>query len=300
MRSKPSQNQARPCSCDPRSACDPEDNRSRSSKRSKPPFARARACAAWRSSLSAPEPTARTSLQQCGRTFEPIRPVLFPSTSARCLSECKGSAYSPLRSRPRHSDHTKSLAQAAIEPWSKPSCDWWQKQMLLSMKRAWGQPPTSYKICRRISTDLWKGEARWRAYTFSKLGRKLYKLHVRDAHRYRHGSRPTVRDSTRPDACYVKIAGRDIHELSALKIEEAALDHILALSPYEEQISRDILRQLTANLGFLLGGLSYLTLSLRPARFGRRGATRSLGQSTRCPPVGPPTVLDEPTIVSTR
>ncbi len=75
--------------------------------------------------------------QQCGRTFEPIRPVLFSfNHPLGACPECKGFGnilrYDPDLVIP---DHSKSLAQGAIEPWSKPSGDWWQKQMLLSMKR---------------------------------------------------------------------------------------------------------------------------------------------------------------------
>ncbi|MEK6670609.1 MAG: excinuclease ABC subunit A, partial [Nitrospirota bacterium] len=66
--------------------------------------------------------------QQCGRTFEPVRPVLFSfNHPLGACPECKGFGnilrYDPDLVIP---DHSKSLAQGAIEPWSKPSGDWWQ------------------------------------------------------------------------------------------------------------------------------------------------------------------------------
>ncbi len=111
---------------------------------------------------------------------------------------------------------------------------------------------------------------------------------------------PTCEGSRlRPDARYVKIAGTDIHELSALTIEEAAAwITSLTLSPYEEQIARDILRQLTAKLGFLLRvGLSYLTLSRQTRTLSGGEAQRAaLANQLGARLVGTLYVLDEPTI----
>ena len=245
--------------------------------------------------------------QQCGRTFEPIRPVLFSfNHPLGACPECKGFGnilrYDPDLVIP---DHNKSLAQGAIEPWSKPSGDWWQKQMLLSIKRRGVDLTIPYRdLPQQIQQMLWQGEGKMEGVQqfFEYLEGKRYKLHVRVMlSRYRtpvpcpacNGSR------LRPDARYVKIAGIDIHELSALTIEEAAgWITALILSPYEEQIARDILRQLTAKLGFLLRvGLSYLTLS-------RQTRTLSGGESQRAALanqlgarlVGTLYVLDEPTI----
>src|SRR5262249_43400281 len=103
----------------------------------------------------------------------------------------------------------------------------------------------------------------------------------------------------RPDARYVKIAGKDIHELSSLTIEEAAAwVTALALPPYEEQIARDILRQLTIKLGFLLRvGLGYLTLSRQTRTLSRGEDQRpALANQLGARLVGTLYVLDEPTI----
>ncbi len=245
--------------------------------------------------------------QRCGRTFEPIRPVLFSfNHPLGACPTCKGFGnilrYDPDLVIP---DHSKSLAQGAIEPWSKPSGDWWQKQMLLSMKRRGVDLALPYKdLPKPIQQMLWNGEGKMEGAQqfFEYLEGKRYKLHVRVMlSRYRtpvpcpscEGSR------LRPDALYVKIAGRDIHELSALTIEQtAAWVTALTLSPYEEQIARDMLRQLTAKLGFLLRvGLSYLTLSRQTRTLSGGEAQRAaLANQLGARLVGTLYVLDEPTI----
>ena len=245
--------------------------------------------------------------QQCGRTFEPIRPVLFSfNHPLGACPECKGFGnilrYDPDLVIP---DHSKSLAQGAIEPWSKPSGDWWQKQMLLSMKRRGVDLTAPYKnLPQNIQQMLWQGEGKMEGVQqfFEYLEGKRYKLHVRVMlSRYRTPVPcPTCEGSRlRPDARYVKIAGRDIHELSALTIEEAAAwITSLTLSPYENQIASDILRQLTAKLGFLLRvGLSYLTLSRQTRTLSGGEAQRAaLANQLGARLVGTLYVLDEPTI----
>ena len=245
--------------------------------------------------------------QQCGRTFEPIRPVLFSfNHPLGACPECKGFGnilrYDPDLVIP---DHNKSLAQGAIEPWSKPSGDWWQKQMLLSMKRRGVNLTIPYKnLPQNIQQILWRGEGKMEGVQqfFEYLEGKRYKLHVRVMlSRYRTPVPCPTCDGSRlrPDARYVKIAGSDIHALSALTIEEAAAwITSLTLSPYEEQIARDILRQLTAKLGFLLRvGLSYLTLSRQTRTLSGGEAQRAaLANQLGARLVGTLYVLDEPTI----
>ncbi|HSF68029.1 MAG TPA: excinuclease ABC subunit UvrA [Nitrospiraceae bacterium] len=245
--------------------------------------------------------------QRCGRIFEPIRPVLFSfNHPLGACPECKGFGnilrYDPDIVIP---DHRKSLAQGAIEPWSKPSGDWWQKQMLLSMKRRGIDITVPYKdLSQNVRQMLWQGEGKLEGVQqfFEYLEGKRYKLHVRVMlSRYRTPFPcPTCAGSRlRPDARYVKIAGRDIHELSDLTIEEAAAwIAALDLSPYEEQVARDILRQLTAKLGFLIRvGLGYLTLSRQTRTLSGGEAQRaSLANQLGARLVGTLYVLDEPTI----
>ena len=245
--------------------------------------------------------------QRCARTFEPIRPVLFSfNHPLGACPGCKGFGnilrYDPDLVIP---DHSKSLAQGAIEPWSKPSGDWWQKQMLLSMKRRDVDLDLPYKdLPKSIQQILWNGEGKMEGVQqfFEYLEGKRYKLHVRVMlSRYRTPIPCPSCDGSRlrADARYVKIAGKDIHDVSALTIEQTATwITALTLSPYEEQIARDILRQLTAKLGFLLRvGLGYLTLSRQTRTLSGGEAQRAaLANQLGARLVGTLYVLDEPTI----
>src|SRR5262245_3983073 len=122
--------------------------------------------------------------QQCERTFEPLRPVLFSfNHPLGACTECKGFGnvlrYDPDLVIP---DHNKSLVQGAIEPWSKPGTDWWQKQMLLAMKRQGVDITVPYRLLPMETHQLlWTGDKTFDGIDdfFEYLEGKRYKLHVR-------------------------------------------------------------------------------------------------------------------------
>ncbi|HEX8750143.1 MAG TPA: excinuclease ABC subunit UvrA [Nitrospira sp.] len=245
--------------------------------------------------------------QRCGRTFEPLRPISFSfNHPLGACPECKGFGnvlrYDPELVIP---DHSKSLVNGAVEPWSKPGTDWWQKQMLLAMKRHSVDITIPFKFLSKETQELiWKGDKSFDGINdfFEYLEGKRYKLHVRVLlSRYRtpfdcpscHGSR------LKPEVRFVKIAGTDIHEVTQFTIEGARawLDS-LTLRPFERDIATDILRQLKAKLGFLIRvGLGYLTLARQTKTLSGGEAQRvSLANQLGARLVGTLYVLDEPTI----
>jgi excinuclease ABC subunit A len=245
--------------------------------------------------------------QRCGRTFEPLRPLLFSfNHPLGACAECKGFGnilqYDADLVIP---DRGKSLAGGAIDPWSKPGSDWWQKQLLLAMKKRGIDLTAPFdSLPRDLQQLIWDGADDFDGIRdfFEYLETKRYKLHVRVLlSRYRSPVTCPSCSGTRlkPAARFVKVAGLDITELSDMTIEAAsAWFEKLALPAFEGEIAKDILRQLRAKLTFLLRvGLGYLTL-------GRQTRTLSGGEAQRIALanqlgshlVGTLYVLDEPTI----
>jgi excinuclease ABC subunit A len=243
----------------------------------------------------------------CGRIFEAPRPVLFSfNHPLGACPECKGFGnilkYDEELVVP---DRTRSLAQGAIEPWAKPGTDWWQRQMLLAMKRRGVSLSTPYaKLPERVRQLIWRGGNSFEGLDqfFEYLVRKRYKLHVRVfLSRYRNpfpcpacgGSR------LRQAARNVTIAGQDIHEISELTVRDAAswCDN-LSLTTFEATVAKDILDRLRAKFGFLLRvGLGYLTLSRQTRTLSGGEAQRiTLANQLGSRLVGTLYVLDEPTI----
>jgi len=103
----------------------------------------------------------------------------------------------------------------------------------------------------------------------------------------------------RPDVLAVTVGGKSIHDFCSMNVT-AALRFVnnLSLTPTEEKIAREILKEIRARLGFLENvGLEYLTLS-------RKASTLSGGEAQRIrlatqigsALVGVLYILDEPSI----
>ncbi|MCP9462167.1 MAG: excinuclease ABC subunit UvrA [Nitrospira sp.] len=245
--------------------------------------------------------------QTCGRTFEPMRPVLFSfNHPLGACPECKGFGnvlrYDPDLVIP---DRNKSLAQGAIEPWSKPSADWWQMRMLSAMKRRGVDVAAPFRsLSPDVQRSLWTGDKSFEGINdfFTYLEGKRYKLHVRVLlSRYRSPfDCPGCRGSRlRPEALFVKIAGMDIHALSTLTVENLReWLRSLPLPSFEQAVAGDLLRMLDEKLSFLLRvGLGYVTLARQTKTLSGGEAQRvSLANHLGSRLVGTLYVLDEPTI----
>ncbi|RMD85525.1 MAG: excinuclease ABC subunit A, partial [Calditrichaeota bacterium] len=137
---------------------------------------------------------------------------------------------------------------------------------------------------------------------FEWLERKKYKIGVRVfLSRYR-GYIPCPdcnRTRLRPEALYVKIHGKNIGEITRMTIQEAHefFNHI-KLTPFEEEIAHQILKELRFRLSYLVEvGLGYLTLDRRTqtlsgGEFQRINLATAVGFKL----VGSLYILDEPSI----
>ncbi len=245
--------------------------------------------------------------QRCGRAFEPLRPVLFSfNHPLGACPACKGFGnilrYDEDLVVP---DRTRSLADGAIEPWTKPGADWWQKQMLLTLKRRGVNLATPYnKLPPEVRRLLWEGDDKLEGIRqfFEHLETKRYKLHVRvflSRYRSPFPCQECRGTKLKPEALYVKVGGRDIHEISEMTVQDAAAWFgALTLSDFEARVAHDILRQIRDKLGFLLRvGLGYLTLSRQTKTLSGGEAQRiTLANQLGARLVGTLYVLDEPTI----
>jgi excinuclease ABC subunit A len=202
-------------------------------------------------------------------------------------------------------DPAKSIAQNAIEPWSKPH----YRAQLAELKRAakkaklrldvpWSELTDDEKrfvIDGSDEFDGIRGFFRW-------LERKKYKVHVRVfLSRYRgYLTCPECGGSRlRREARVVKVAGRTIDQVSALTVHQAQdFFATLALSDKEAAIADKVLKEIRRRLSFLSDvGLDYLTLDRLSSTLSGGEAQRiNLATSLGSALVGTLYVLDEPSI----
>ncbi len=198
-----------------------------------------------------------------------------------------------------------TLAEGAIEPWTKPK----YKPFATEMRR--------YARERGIPLDVpWNeldpehqrfildGEGRWwgvRGF-FEHLERKKYKLHVRVfLSRYRGYSTCSTCGGARlrPEARLIRIAGKDICEITSMTVEAAAeFFGNVQLSREESDVAEKLLQEIRDRLRFLNEvGLEYLTLDRLASTLSGGEAQRiQLATSLGSRLVGTLYVLDEPSI----
>ena len=202
-------------------------------------------------------------------------------------------------------DPSKTLAEGAIEPWTKPKYRPWYnelkryaRQLNLPLNIPWCDlEPEQREV-------VISGEGRWEGIRgfFGYLERKKYKLHVRVfVSRYRGYARCTDCNGTRlrTEARQVGIANKNICEVCSLTVEEAfKFFQSLPLTPFEEEIAGKILVEIRDRLRFLNDvGLEYLTLDRLSSTLSGGEAQRiQLATSLGSRLVGALYVLDEPSI----
>ncbi len=202
-------------------------------------------------------------------------------------------------------DRNLSLSEGAIEPWNKPAYRWWKEQLIrnagkegIDINKPYSEFPNKEK------SIIFKGSSNFYGIDdfFEDMENRRYKLHIRVfLSRYR---RPVICSQCsgkrlRKESLAYKLSGLDIAELCRMPVSEtikffAKLD----ISPFQREMAKEILRQISLKLGFLKRvGLDYLSLS-------RDGRTLSGGEYQRVNIAnqlasfltGTLYVLDEPTI----
>ncbi|MBZ0252604.1 MAG: excinuclease ABC subunit A, partial [Candidatus Methylomirabilis sp.] len=243
----------------------------------------------------------------CGRRYARPAPQLFSFNNPRgACEECKGFGNSldldldlivPNKALP--------LSKGAVDPWAKPSYLKWQRKLVEAAKRRGIDVDKSW---RELKVDekrfIWEGDKSFGGIVgfFEGVGQKKYKLHKRVfLRRYQTEvvCRTCAGTRLKPDSLYVRVAGKNIAEATAMTIGELVRwTADLPLTDMERAICKEALAQVRSRLEFLdFVGLSYLTLS-------RMTRTLSGGESQRIQLAnqlgarlsGTLYVLDEPSI----
>jgi excinuclease ABC subunit A len=206
-------------------------------------------------------------------------------------------------------DPSKSIAQNAIEPWSKPH----YRAQLADLKRAAKKArlrldvPWSALTAEEKRFVIEGGGPDDAGYTgirgfFRWLERKKYKVHVRVfLSRYRgYLTCPDCGGARlRREARAVRVGGRTIDQVSSLTVRHAQ-DFLAALEPTEKEtaIAEKVLKEIRKRLSFLSDvGLDYLTLDRLSSTLSGGEAQRiNLATSLGSALVGTLYVLDEPSI----
>jgi excinuclease ABC subunit A len=202
-------------------------------------------------------------------------------------------------------DKTKSLAEGAVHPWSKPRYRSLQNRLLQFAYREnipadipWSELPEDAKD--KISN----GHAGFPGILgfFEYLERKKYKMHVRIfISRYRgYAKCPSCHgDRLRQEARDVRIGGKSIAEITRMTIAQAAAFFSdMTLSPQQISIAERILSEIRQRLDLLVRvGLDYIALDrLSSSLSGGESQRIQLATSLGSTLVGALYVLDEPSI----
>lgn len=198
-----------------------------------------------------------------------------------------------------------SVYQDAVACWKGEVMKYFKEEVLLNAEKFGFPVHTPYKdLTPDQKSELWNGN---RYITgiypfFKELESKRYKIQ----NKYmisRYSGKTVCRECggsrLRKEALYVKIGGKNIHELMTMSIKDLIeFFNNLKLSGYEEKIAARALKEIRDRLDYIDNvGLSYLTLS-------RASNTLSGGESQRISIVcslgnsltGSMYILDEPSI----
>jgi excinuclease ABC subunit A len=236
----------------------------------------------------------------CGKTFTEPEPQLFSFNNPRgACPRCQGFGrtidYDMDLVVP---DPSLSLAEGAVDPWSKPAYRWFYEdfQAQTKQKIRWKTPYAELNAEEKALI------ARGVRAFFDEIETKKYKVHVRVfLSRYRgYALCPECGGSRlRQEARYVRLSGRTIGEVAALNIAEArAFFDAMTLAEEQRKVADKILVEIRQRLKFLNDvGLEYLTLDRMTSTLSGGEAQRiQLATCLGSRLVGACYVLDEPSI----
>jgi excinuclease ABC subunit A len=267
---------------------------------------------------------------ECGLSFEELAPRMFSFNSPYgACPECTGlGARIEIDPRLVIPDRNKSLREGAVVPWTKNLSAgmnpfYVQQVETLLKEEGYDLDTPVKKLPKELLDAILFGEEERREFRFrTKSGKHWdYESQYRGIipnlqRRYEETSSDYVKEeierlmtSVRCPACKgarlkpaslaVTVGGINIAQLTALPVDRAlAFFEKLTLTQREEQIARQIVKELKARLGFLINvGLEYLTLDRSATTLSGGEAQRirlatQIGSSL----VGVLYILDEPSI----
>ncbi len=270
----------------------------------------------------------------CGLSFEELAPRLFSFNSPYgACPACSGLGekieIDPWKVIP---DRSKSIAQGAIVPWSRnlgsgryPSMNPYYMQQLERVLRSYRVKTSTpiEQLSDEVLDVILYGTDREQNFAYTSRGGKTWEYRssfegvVNNLQRrYSETSSDYVKEEIekymsasvcpsckgarlKPEALAVTFGGRNIDELTRMSIEQLELFfREVSLTPRQEQIAHQIVKEVRARLGFLTNvGLNYLTLS-RSATTLAGGESQRIRLATQIGSalVGVLYILDEPSI----
>jgi excinuclease ABC subunit A len=270
----------------------------------------------------------------CGLSFEELAPRLFSFNSPYgACPTCSGLGekieIDPWKVIP---DRSKSIANGAIVPWSRtlgsgryPSMNPYYLQQLERVLRRYRAKMTTpvEQFSDEVLDIVLYGTDREQTFEYTSRGGKTWEYRAsfegvvnnlqrrygetssenvkEDIEKYMSASTCPACNGARlkPEALAVTIGGRNVDDLTRMSIEHLEQFFAsLSLTPRQEQIAHQIVKEIRARLGFLTNvGLNYLTLS-RSATTLAGGESQRIRLATQIGSalVGVLYILDEPSI----
>ncbi|MGA8326168.1 MAG: excinuclease ABC subunit UvrA [Candidatus Cybelea sp.] len=270
----------------------------------------------------------------CGLSFEELAPRLFSFNSPYgacpvCTGLGEKIEIDPWKVIP---DHSKSIAEGAIVPWSRalgsgryPSMNPYYMQQLERVLRRYRVKTTTpiEQLSDEVVNLILYGTDQEQTFAYTSRGGKTWEYRASFEgvvnnlqRRYAETSSDYVKEEIekfmsasvcpgckgarlKPEALAVTVGNRNISDLTQMSIEIVEdFFRGLTLTPRQEQIAHQIVKEIRARLGFLSNvGLNYLTLA-RSAMTLAGGESQRIRLATQIGSalVGVLYILDEPSI----